>query len=57
MDQKTPRMGNNNVEVLGKWANGVASEKALPYHFDSGGLITDCLAFNWKIAKICLNPK
>lgn len=45
------------MEVLGKWAYGVASEKALPYHFDSGGLITDCLAFNWKIAKICLNPK
>ncbi|KAJ1383508.1 Kelch-type beta propeller [Sesbania bispinosa] len=34
-NSKTPRMGNN-VEVLGKWAHEVASEKVHPYHFDSG---------------------
>ncbi|KAK7278017.1 hypothetical protein RJT34_23038 [Clitoria ternatea] len=32
---KTPRLGNN-VEVLGKWANEVVSEKVQPYNFDSG---------------------
>ncbi|XP_004495646.1 uncharacterized protein [Cicer arietinum] len=33
---KSPRIGNNNMEVLGKWGYGVASEKAQPYQFDSG---------------------
>ncbi|KAK2403245.1 Galactose oxidase/kelch repeat superfamily protein [Trifolium repens] len=32
---KTPRIGNN-MEVLGKWGYGVASEKTQPYQFDSG---------------------
>lgn len=27
------------MEVLGKWGYGVASEKAQPYQFDSGGFL------------------
>ncbi|KAG4397422.1 hypothetical protein GLYMA_10G146700v4 [Glycine max] len=34
--QTTPRNGNNNMEVLGKWAYEVVSDKVNPCHFDSG---------------------
>ncbi|KAG4394763.1 hypothetical protein AAZX31_20G086000 [Glycine max] len=32
----TPRNGNNNMEVLGKWSYEVVSDKVNPCHFDSG---------------------
>lgn len=39
LKQTTPRNGNNNMEVLGKWSYEVVSDKVNPCHFDSGGLI------------------
>ncbi|XP_057428102.1 serine/threonine-protein phosphatase BSL1 homolog isoform X2 [Lotus japonicus] len=35
INSKIPHMGNN-VEVFGKWGSEVASERALPYQFNSG---------------------
>lgn len=35
--EDTPHMGNNNIQVLGKWTHGVALEKGKPYLIDSGG--------------------
>ena len=52
LKQTTPRNGNNNMEVLGKWAYEVVSDKVNPCHFDSGGLIL-LLRLRRSIVNIC----